>query len=819
LSVDVDRSQRLGELSTRIERLIAEPEAVRSALARFIAPVMRALEWEPVVETAELQALLERYQVSEAEARRRDLPDLSVLRKRAVDELENNVESVERAQVVYGRIPPAYAGWLERQWQIVERSTSVGSAREASWNVRWLGQVAAHDWQPPLMARGAGAAVHVGSIDPLIRAAEAELQDLGRRRRLLEAARELLLDAGAALRLEPQAIALRQQHIGRSIAQLDRYQAAGLRPGLGLFHQLRQGAERNDAQRLHAALSALDDFALARGDRELGTLVKTAFDQIWRGDERLGGDNQALSLERSGVDTFDPLVHQALKKGFERALDGLPALRERVAAGEEQKVVLDAVDEYLSHDGVPIILRAALAVDGCFDVGGVLSPLRVQEVERSRREVMHPTPHLMLTQARGPADLPQAVIDDPRSILLSLASGRLLTRRYVADEVTRRDRVVLRGEVRIYVLDGSGSMLGPRARMRDAILVAELSTLLTRLADPLRRTRPVLYYRYFNHELEPTSRVDDRESALAAISEALSRVRVGGTNIEAALLASFEQVAAARREDPELARAQIVLVTDGEAPVDISKLARARDAVGELPIGVSIIALGQENPALRDLAAYQRGRGERVFYQYIGDQELQAYVEGRGFGIPLHPPAGRSPEALVASVAELVDEIEAHGRRLEARGSGDESALGGLTEAGLSVAELSDGERAHFEARSRDERTLSRRVERWFGAPPAALDQDALFEPPPEDQADLELVGTLLGSLVDVVDLVGSDALGRQADAIEVFERLLLDSGMPSSRYQELRQRYPEALFHALRALHEVLAGPPIAATGRPAPR
>ena len=46
---------------------------------------------------------------------------------------------------------------------------------------------------------------------------------------------------------------------------------------------------------------------------------------------------------------------------------------------------------------------------------------------------------------------------------------------------------------------------------------------------------------------------------------------------------------------------------------------------------------------------------------------------------------------------------------------------------------------------------------------------------------------------------------GRQADAIEVFERLLLDAGMQPSRYQELRKRYPDALAPALGALHAVL--------------
>jgi hypothetical protein len=282
---------------------------------------------------------------------------------------------------------------------------------------------------------------------------------------------------------------------------------------------------------------------------------------------------------------------------------------------------------------------------------------------------------------------------------------------------------------------------------------------------------------------------------------------VGGTNIEAALLASFEQVAAAQRDDPDLARAQIVLVTDGEAPVDIAKIARARESLGELPVGVSIIALGQENPALRDLAAYQRGRGERVFYQFIGDRELAAYVDGSGFGIPIHPPEGSSPDDLLRSVGELLGEIEAHGRRRESPPPGSTGEVeAGLEAVGLTPADLGEGERAHFEARSRDERTLARRTERWFGKPPApGTTPEEVLEPPPEDRQDLDLVCTLLGSLVEVVDLVGSDALGRQADAIEVFERLLLDAGMQPSRYQELRQRYPAALAPALAALHAVL--------------
>ncbi len=72
-------------------------------------------------------------------------------------------------------------------------------------------------------------------------------------------------------------------------------------------------------------------------------------------------------------------------------------------------------------------------------------------------------------------------------------------------------------------------------------------------------------------------------------------------DIQRALVASLEEAATARELDRDLS-SEIILVTDGEAAVDeagVILAARARTA--GLPIGVSVIALGQENPALRDL--------------------------------------------------------------------------------------------------------------------------------------------------------------------------------------------------------------------------
>src|SRR5581483_5032069 len=165
----------------------------------------------------------------------------------------------------------------------------------------------------------------------------------------------------------------------------------------------------------------------------------------------------------------------------------------------------EAARTMLDKNAADLFLTAALASSGRFEVGGPLLPVQLVEYEHVTRAVRFPTQDLLLLPATDPTEIPDAVIDDPRTILLSLAAGRLLARRYVHHEEIPRTRTVLRGEVRVYMLDGSGSMIGSRARVRDAILLAELATLRKRATT--YGGSVVLFYRYFNDALEPVQRI------------------------------------------------------------------------------------------------------------------------------------------------------------------------------------------------------------------------------------------------------------------------------------------------------------------------
>jgi hypothetical protein len=506
------------------------------------------------------------------------------------------------------------------------------------------------------------------------------------------------------------------------------------------------------------------------------------------------------------------LVEEALREA-RRAAEATVA---RESAGDKARGAAQHLLRHAYGEGCEReLLAAAVAVDGCFEVGGALAPVRVQEEERVLRAVRFPTQAMILVPAEGIDDLRDASISDPRSLLHDLVTGRLLARRYVRAEPRRRSRVVMQSEVRVYVLDGSSSMAGPRGRVRDALLVAELATLAARIAAP-GLTRCTLHFRYFDAELHPVTRVDSVAGARAAMREVLSTPRWGDTNIQRALVASLEQIAVARELDPGLTRAQLVLVTDGEAGVDEAVVAAARARSAGLPVGVSVIALGQENAALRALVARQRAAGEAAFYHHLDDAQLEAIVGGGlDGGVALHLPEmdGRSARALVAEMGPLVEELAAIEQAREAGALGridDEArARRELDAGGAGDAVEGEGARARVEASRRDQVAIGARYARWFpaAAEGAAEGEVARGKRRRAEDEEVAAVVCALSAVAEVVALVGGSELARKADAIELLECLLPDARLTPARLRATLRDHAAAVAPALAAVHAAVKG------------
>jgi hypothetical protein len=801
-----DRPEALEEIGRRLDRLVRRPFQVRSAWGRLAGPLLVRVGWRPRIRTQYLATLVARVQRTESSLSTAIASDARLLDE-AVGELHGNVRRAERAVVVLGRLPDGHARWLWRLYELTCRAAEwVKSKRERTLLTELVRADAGHALRrlDPMAPgkRGAAARRKARAVDVALDAALAETRSLGRQRRLLEAARQLLLETSAEAEVDAQAARARRQLIARRIARLDRLQAAGVLPDVELAYQARQALERGEVQRLHAVLVAFEEGAFAAGDRRMRALASTGLHELWGRRARPQGAYAQVSLAESQRQLLGPAICEAVEAAYVGAVDQVAALRaERSDIYPEG--IFEAAEKYLTERPGPATLAAAVASDGCFDVGVAASPVRVTAFETRPRAVRHPTQELVLAHAEGVDDVPQAEVDDPRALLLDLAAGRLLVRRYVAEERVPATRHVVRGEVRVFVLDGSGSMLGPRARVRDALLVAELATLESRLSEARRVWNPVLYYRYFNDQLGKTRRVSTRDGARAAIADVVATLRTGGTDIQGALVASFEQIAMARAADPALAAAQVVLVTDGEAEIDEQVLERARRGAGDLAIGVSIIALGNENPGLRRLAARQRAEGARIFYQFMDDDELRAIVDGETAGLPVHLVAARGqvdapgPEALSAEVRSIVAEIERHARGLDAAQIEQARALpAALAEVGLGPeAAWDQAARARLAALENDRASLEGTFRQLFpGAGPAAaagVDLDGVAD---------EVVAAL-ATVAEVVESYGAGSLERQSDAVELLERLLSDGGVAPWEYQTLVKSPPSAVAKALEAV------------------
>lgn len=831
-------SSQLEEIGRRIERLVLAPETISAPLTRLFRPILHRIGWRPKASVEGLRAL-----VAQLDWVRRSGGDVSACHKllaAATEELRENLQQVERATVVSRRPLLAHAAWLRRLYELVanaERAVGAAEDRGALFLAATPDEAL---MLPPLAMGKARSGVDEGSggggkgegeaadddaaptadpsrvlelqldtIDHLMAAAREEDALLGRRRRLLDAARQLLLETSAALSLDQPGVLQRLENIALQITRINRYQAVGLDPDVALVHQARRALSRGERDQLFAALSVLRRSAVDMGDAEVTALTTDAIETL-RGRAPTPTAGEA-SLERSAVEIFDERVVEAVAKGHRV---GRRRERDRDETNTDRWVA-EQVKEYFAPGKERHTLAHALTVDGCFEVGGVLCPVRIEERFVWHRVVPFPTQQLELVRATGPQDIATALVHDPRTIILDLAAGRLLSRRFMKEEIGTRTRTLMQGEVRVYLLDGSSSMLGPRARMRDAILVAELATLLRRLENPQAHTRVVLYYRYFNSALGPVHQVDSPGGVIEAIHHVTSTPRSGGTDIEGALLSSLELIARAQKDDSELARAQIVLITDGVASVSEEKISRARQVLGDLPVGVSVIALGEENEALRGVVARQRARQERAFYHYLSDAYLEQLssdeIEDDGIHLPAVPHA-TDVSAFEAQLAPLLEELAELQRSREARSLRELDRMDREQRIERTDVEAAgEGQRARLEALYQDDRALARRYERWFPRPlvgPSVgpVPPGALVRAAPEEgtleRDDLDSTLVVLTTIAEVVESVGSARLGRMADAVELLERLLPDSRLTPARYHEVLRSYPEQLGPALEAVH-----------------
>jgi hypothetical protein len=562
-----------------------------------------------------------------------------------VDELEDAVRRAERG-LLAGRLPPGTTTALARGWpqavrvlRVADIFTAPGAGTDAAEPALPTGVPPPRD-EPPHSAR-------VAVAEFWAHRAQRNLPDVVQRRRDLDSAHEMLLRVGS----DHDRDRVRRLRMEVTDARQRVREAPPVRSFPELFRHVRKTSAREPAQ-AYRALRSLYERAVEAGAEEVARSAHAALGEFV-------GDGAALraDLEAQARPPFAPVVPVDPAQDKEQAWEDAQLLEVALALREQ---------------GLEQFELAA----GCarfFDVEDALSEEVVSvEDRRARpraRRVPYPTARLDFELASGLHEVGSFVLSDPRLVLHDLASNRQLVRAYYDEAPPPAPRRMRRTAVRVYVCDASGSMHGARARFRDAVMLAELNNLRTRAAKG-QPTDP-LYFCFFNDAPTELVRVDSAAGAARQIRRLLTDSPARGqTDITLALLQAFESVRTARGSDPYLARATVVLVTDGEDRVDLARLREARAPVGDVEVAMSFIALGEENRDLRELVREQRAAGGRAFYVHLSDAEiLLARTEFDGRVRSLWPT-----DLPVTPVS--LERLQPHLEALERVAAGKESGLG-----------------------------------------------------------------------------------------------------------------------------------------------
>ncbi len=520
----------------------------------------------------------------------------------ALDEFEQALQEAERRAALEAFTPELRTS-LEQDFRRLGRVVKVAAVFDAAAPVAF--EIFGRPHAPPVAAPQSA---RLALAEFLAGRAQQQVADTAQKRRDLDLAYEIVLRMGADAKGDRDRSRRLRLELG---AARERVRASpAVRSLDDLVRHVRHTARR-DPTTAWRSLRALYERAVESGDDEL---AKVASDAVLSMSDRNGltaAVDRAEAMRALGW--RDRPRQDALAPGGQKGLDDQ-------LASELAQLAFELDDDER---------RALELASGCaryFDVEDALSEEIVEAETRStrpvQRRVPYPTQQMTYEPTNSLDQLNHFVLDRPGALVLDLASGRQMVRAYLEEEPPPRPRRAQKTAVRVYVLDASGSMHGSRARFRDAILVSELNAI--RVKAKAKLPFDPLYFSFFNDAPSELTRVDNGDAASRHIDKLFRESPAEGqTDISLALVSAFDSIGRASGEDPYLARATVVLVTDGEDGVDLELIRKTRKPYEGLEIALSFISLGEENPDLRSLIIEQRDAGGRAFYHHVSDAEIQ----------------------------------------------------------------------------------------------------------------------------------------------------------------------------------------------------
>lgn len=238
-----------------------------------------------------------------------------------------------------------------------------------------------------------------------------------------------------------------------------------------------------------------------------------------------------------------------------------------------------------------------------------------------------PTAHREIGRTGDLRKMKRFVRFDPQLTPQRLMSGQQPYKKYYTPPTQKvPEQIIVRREIKYYLLDASPSMKfsrGLRASFRDALLIGQLNqSIVEAQTSGVHDTFFVQTFDMNPHELHKVTNEAEAKSMISKIYEGLNYGK--GTDITKALIQAFETIAKAQESDPDLYKASVVLVTDGEDEVDKEAIEKVRKSIREdLEIVFHFVSIVIGNEDLKSIVESQTNTGIKAQFLHVTMEDIE----------------------------------------------------------------------------------------------------------------------------------------------------------------------------------------------------
>ena len=427
----------------------------------------------------------------------------------AIEEFSKNLKQIEKNFVIYRFEDNKNIKWIKKLFNIIEKISSYFSSNNnshigilASKNHLYLeNDLFDNKKIQKIIKNNKTFEIKLKNIDLLINKYFKEI-NLSRREKLIKLAENLIEECTSENEDIEKILESRSLIIKTEIQKTENYKIEGQENFENIFWGAKKSLERENFPELEVYLDLLKQYT-ANNDHDSSFI-------------ELNNKTNSFLTEQDNSNIFKKVfgeyVFNLIEEGYAKA---------RINKHNNCHYSFsDYVYDYFNSN-IEEVFNCVLSSESVFNIGNPLTPAIIETFEYIPKTVKFPTSIRKSVIARDLSNLKNIEIQHPQTIIYDLADGSLREKKFISKVKVTKSKQVLQGEIRIYVMDISPSMImtPQRWRAREAIILSEILKIKKLFDNEKDNIHRIMFYSFFSEIISNVKEIKSSEDALRAIEE------------------------------------------------------------------------------------------------------------------------------------------------------------------------------------------------------------------------------------------------------------------------------------------------------------